>query len=271
MIAKGVASNLSPPRDESHNPSHAFQDWFTLSKKLEQLAVKVLSLAPVVKEGSHRDWKTVVRKLLRSTNGLRHKMKRFDADLSSIGATISDIVRVASRSYPSAHHAALDEAHLLLESLQHRQRVYRLIRKLCRSGIKMNPEFDSDPIFKFSEKWHQDFQDVPARIRRERWALVKKKEILSQLSKPQIPNLPIVNLELKQIRYAGECHDVSGDSALLVQGIVDAHPDWFPASKNGFSKPSSTKHSLPDPIKDLIETAKGKGYRFKRNKLHLMP
>lgn len=76
--------------------------------------------------------------------------------------------------------------------------------------------------------------------------------------------LPLkVNLRLKQIRNADICYDVTADGALLVDRIIKAHPDWFAASKNGFSKPSSTKNSLPDAIKELIETQPGKGYRIK--------
>ncbi len=75
------------------------------------------------------------------------------------------------------------------------------------------------------------------------------------------PSAMSIDLRLNQIRYGGACYDVTADGALLVNKLVEAN-DWFSASSI-FSKPSEVLRSLPDPIKKLIETQKGKGYRLK--------
>jgi hypothetical protein len=84
----------------------------------------------------------------------------------------------------------------------------------------------------------------------------------SSTAKKASIRLPKVNRRLNQVRYAGECYDVSPGAAELFQQLVDRCGDWFAASSI-LSKPSAIKASLPEPLKRLIETAKGKGYRLK--------
>lgn len=75
--------------------------------------------------------------------------------------------------------------------------------------------------------------------------------------------LPQVDLVLNQIRYDGVCHNVTSEGAKLVDLLVKAPPyEWVPTHKV-FSKPSRVKNSLPAPIRNLIETDRGKGYRLK--------
>jgi hypothetical protein len=73
--------------------------------------------------------------------------------------------------------------------------------------------------------------------------------------------LPVVNQSLNQIRYQGECYDVSADAALLFQKIVDNHPQPISASRIN-RKPSRLKDSLPAELKQLIVAESGKGYRL---------
>ncbi len=80
-------------------------------------------------------------------------------------------------------------------------------------------------------------------------------------SKPEQPELPQVNLDLNQIKYAGECYEVSGDAALLFSKLVEHYPHPFPASSL-FANPSRVKNSLPDILKAMIESQPAKGYRL---------
>ena len=73
-----------------------------------------------------------------------------------------------------------------------------------------------------------------------------------------------VNHELLQVRYNGKVHDITASQAHLLQALVDARGDWVSASGLGITKPSRIKDTLPEPIKALIETLSGHGYRLKR-------
>lgn len=74
-------------------------------------------------------------------------------------------------------------------------------------------------------------------------------------------DLPQVNLETNQVRYVGQCHDVTADGALLFSKLVENYPQAFSASKL-FSKPSRVRDGLPDALKALIVAQTGKGYRL---------
>jgi len=74
--------------------------------------------------------------------------------------------------------------------------------------------------------------------------------------------LPQINLQLNQVRYAGQCYDVSSDGALLLSKLVESHPHEVAAS-GLFSKPSDVKKRLPMPLRELIKTEGGKGYSLK--------
>jgi hypothetical protein len=76
------------------------------------------------------------------------------------------------------------------------------------------------------------------------------------------PELPKVDVNNCQVRYKGQCHDVTGDAALLFKYLIDSYSEWFSASSK-FAKPSAIKSTLPPDLKALIETQKGKGYRLK--------
>lgn len=77
-------------------------------------------------------------------------------------------------------------------------------------------------------------------------------------------NSPIVNEELSQIRYDGEYYDVSAEGARMVKLLAEHLGEWVAMAKNNFTKPSEVKKKLPGPIRDLIESQKGKGYRIAR-------
>jgi hypothetical protein len=79
-----------------------------------------------------------------------------------------------------------------------------------------------------------------------------------------LSGLPEVNLDLNQVRYNGECHDVRSDGALLMSKLVEAYPHPFPANSL-FSKPSNVKNKLPEGLRVLIEAKSGTGYRLKLN------
>ena len=82
--------------------------------------------------------------------------------------------------------------------------------------------------------------------------------------KPVVPELPIVDDKLLQIRYDGETHAVSSEGARMVKLLVDCFGEWVPMAQNDFSKPSDVKKKLPEQIKSLIKAEKGKGYRIAR-------
>jgi hypothetical protein len=64
--------------------------------------------------------------------------------------------------------------------------------------------------------------------------------------------LPIVNLELNQVRFAGECKDLPAEGAQLLNSIVAAYPHDISASSI-CSKPSEVKYNLPEFIRDHIK------------------
>ena len=66
------------------------------------------------------------------------------------------------------------------------------------------------------------------------------------------------------MRYAGAVYNVTDAQATGLKATVDADGDWVSWSGLGIDKPSDLKNSLPEPIKAMIETKPGKGYRFKR-------
>ena len=72
----------------------------------------------------------------------------------------------------------------------------------------------------------------------------------------------IVDHDLLQIRYQGKVHSVSSEEARMIQLLIDNSGEWVSMEKNDFSKPSDTKKKLPDEIRELITTEKGKGYRI---------
>jgi hypothetical protein len=73
-----------------------------------------------------------------------------------------------------------------------------------------------------------------------------------------------VDTELLQARYGNKPYRVTYNQAIGLKALLDAKGDWVSWSKQGISKPSETKNSLPEDLKALIETSSGKGYRFKR-------
>jgi hypothetical protein len=75
------------------------------------------------------------------------------------------------------------------------------------------------------------------------------------------PVLPEVNLELNQVRFGGQCRDLTADGALLLSKIVTAYPHHFSASSI-CSKPSEVKDSFPKLVLDHIKSEPGKGYRW---------
>ena len=75
------------------------------------------------------------------------------------------------------------------------------------------------------------------------------------------PEMPQVDLKLNQVRYAGECHNVSPEGAFLMDKLVQHYPHAFAASSE-LSKPSRVKDSLPEAIRALIVAETGKGYRL---------
>lgn len=56
--------------------------------------------------------------------------------------------------------------------------------------------------------------------------------------------LPEVDLLLNQVRYGGECYNVTPDGATLMHNLCEKYPDWFSASSI-ISKPSAIKGDLP--------------------------
>ncbi len=79
-------------------------------------------------------------------------------------------------------------------------------------------------------------------------------------------NLPEieVNEKLLQTRCDGNVYDLTDAQTVGMKALVDANGDWVSWSGLEISKPSRVKDSLPEPLKELIETEKGKGYRLKR-------
>jgi hypothetical protein len=232
--------------------------WQRFSYSAERLATKLLEFRNTHKnEEARKAYCELSRLAPKCYAYLSAHRRRFTA-ISSTGGVVSIL---EDRSYPTAHQTAVGEVRLVL---------YFFTNELSNdSGKHCRDLFDDwgrakDTIDRIlSVSWHRQFLAVPALIQQERTLLTVKSRGSSQLHQLQVPNLPVVNLALNQIRHNGECHDVTAKGARLVDCLVKAWPDWFPTEKNGFTKASVIKKSFPAPIRELIETESGKGYRLK--------
>jgi hypothetical protein len=123
---------------------------------------------------------------------------------------------------------------------------------------------DVDSVSAIADSYGNSFGDVPlweVRLRREAAAAGNLTGPMAAKNSPPNCTLPEVDLALNQIRYDGNCFNVTPDAALLVQKLVEAHPQFLSAS-GLFTRPSDLKNSLPAPIKSLIQSKPGSGYRI---------
>ena len=88
-------------------------------------------------------------------------------------------------------------------------------------------------------------------------------EFNTSVNRKQLPDIE-VDANLLQVRYGKSVHNVTNAQATGLRALVDANGDWVSWSGLGISKPSEAKNGLPDELRSLIETQKGKGYRFRR-------
>jgi len=72
-----------------------------------------------------------------------------------------------------------------------------------------------------------------------------------------------VNEGLSQIRIDGITHDVPQEAARMAKLLLGSKGGWVSMRNHDFTKPSETRKALPVSVFELIETAKGKGYRLK--------
>lgn len=72
-----------------------------------------------------------------------------------------------------------------------------------------------------------------------------------------------VCLHPPQVKYRDTIYAVSPDGAVFVQSLANARGDWVAGSKLEM-RADRVKSSLPEPIRDLIESVPGKGYRLSR-------
>jgi hypothetical protein len=252
----------SEEREWQENQSSDPQEWRRLSKDLEFVAICLRGLAQPIKLKSMKATYFNVAILIEFTARLGSLWEEHNQLFMVVGEPVS----IEGRLHRSAHHAVYDEAGLFLKRLR-----TRLDRQYWVGDDSFDPsviieEWDriKKPIReRLSNPWWKDFRDVLTRIRYERDALLQKMQPPRLPVKQKSPNLPKVSLELNQIRYNGKCYDVSAECALLMHFLVEAYPNWIPASKCGFTKPSRIKDAFPSPLKALIETSPAKGYHLK--------
>ena len=218
------------PFVDATGQSQDSQDLRSFSEKIESLAVGLQDLAHFGDGESATIKKSVASRLIQLTNDIGSSMKKFGDIFEAVGPP-GDVVSIESRAYSSAHHAAFGEACFILKGLEPSlYPVDWMEDTFDPSDIIENWNRDSNAIAKrLSITWRDDFKVVRARIRRERAALERaESRQVSQAAPPnlhgaanrrgasnesangqpsqlQLPNLPVVNLELNQIRYAGQC------------------------------------------------------------------
>lgn len=240
------------------------KEWLMFSKEMEYLAICIVGLSRGTRSRYMKAAHFFVEQLVELTNFLGPLLMQYGWTCAAINPD-EDSEKIENRRYHSAHHAAFGEAARFLKGLQDR---------MC-ADLPNDGDFDPAIIIEdwervriyilaqFSKQWMADSLTLRRRIRRERREFALKSKSLAMDAKPKSADLPKVNLKMNQIRYRGKCYDVEADGALLVDRLVLAYPEWFSASENGFSKPSKIKDALPAPIRNLIETKPGKGYRLK--------
>jgi hypothetical protein len=76
-------------------------------------------------------------------------------------------------------------------------------------------------------------------------------------SEPNAAGL-VVGLTPPQIKFGNTVYSVTPDAALFVQALVNAKGDWIAGSKLDM-RADRVKAALPQPIRELIESAPGKG------------
>jgi hypothetical protein len=86
-------------------------------------------------------------------------------------------------------------------------------------------------------------------------------------SPPQKPLWEQIEVDQSQgiVHFGDKPLHVAGEAARMLQVLCDAKGEWVAMYKNGFTKPSDTKKSLPAELCDLIESESGKGYRLRQS------
>lgn len=94
----------------------------------------------------------------------------------------------------------------------------------------------------------------------EGW-LIWLRRTMASFDVQQVPELA-VDVSSCTVLHEGTTHAVSPDAATLLHAICDAKGEWVVASKYT-STPSRVVKLLPEPLRYLIESAPGKGYRLR--------
>lgn len=81
---------------------------------------------------------------------------------------------------------------------------------------------------------------------------------------PSPPTPYTVDSKALLLHVDGQAETVTAEGARMAQILLDADGEWVSMRDHEFTKPSEVKGKLPEAVQDLIETAKGKGYRLKR-------
>ena len=90
-----------------------------------------------------------------------------------------------------------------------------------------------------------------------------------ELPRQNGPDSDLPKIKVDEKASKAWCNEVEyslpkGEQVRMLQVLIDAKGEWVAMEEKDFTKASRVKDSLPEPLKELIETKKGKGYRFKR-------
>jgi hypothetical protein len=171
-----------------------------------------------------------------------------------VEAVASELVDVLQRPESGAHlRAAADWAiyQLIERRLLSSQAVYRnvvqhsstplgFIKLADGSLMRERRPFLTKP-YTYDEQ-PADFDTFLVRAEEVLWEWWRGRDAGSRDSRPIDTELPVIDLELCQVRFRGECYNVTPDGAQLVNRLVKSFPDWISAS-NDFEKPSRVKNS----------------------------
>ena len=239
------------------------QEWYFFSLDAERLAKCLRDLPRNVKLCRTKATYFLVREIVEFVNRLCPSLPAY-ANIFVAARSSDETIRIQNRDYFSAHHAALGEASLFIHRLRKRINPKYYLGGTIDSAIVLE---EWEPVRKLMldllpGPWQKDVECLENRTRRERQTVMEKRRIRPGYPKSGSPELPVVNLELNQVRYRDLCYEVRSDGARFMDKIVKAYPGFFPAY-SVFEKPSDVKGKLPEPLRKLIKSEPGKGQYLK--------
>ncbi|MBU4270802.1 MAG: hypothetical protein KKE86_04225 [Planctomycetes bacterium] len=132
------------------------------------------------------------------------------------------------------------------------------------SAVNRAIQLDTAEIARLGALLNQEYQraiNLVKSQRRERLSIQKADGGLDRLA-GAANDTPIVSLTPPQITIDGTAYAVTEEAAKLLNDLVTAN-DWV-SGHSIVNQPSRVVAKMPDPVKKLVESAPGKGFRLRR-------